>query len=583
MQRMHGQVKNDKLERERRSQIPLPPPPPGHGLAPISPFRRHEGSDNTNLGDGKRRKVMNFTLEKAFQNNARHDLDSRIARMFYTGGLSFHFARNLYYRSFYVYAATHNIPGYVPLGYDALRTTLLQKERAHVERLLKPIKNFWLENGVSIVSDGWSDPQRRPLINIMAVSDGGPMFIKAIDGSGEFKNKHYIVGVLKDAIKEIGHEKVVQVITDNASVMKSAGALIEAKNTEKNEVTYEEFSWITCITDDASFIRVFIMNHSMRLAMFNEFCPLKLLQVADTRFASVVVMLKRLKLIKRCLQAMAISDQWASYREDDVGKAQKVKDMILSDLLWDNINYILEFTTPIYDMLRMADTNKLCLYLVYEMYYSIEWLSENPKRIPPHRGHEISMERSKCLDRYFQDESELKPVVKSEFATFSRGRFPSPKALTDRWTLQPLIWWQYHGSTFPTLQTLALKLLGQPCSSSCVERNWSIYKFIHSLKRNKMTLVRAEDLVYVYSNLRLLSRHNEEYVHTATKMWDIAGDSWNESDIYGGAGILENAALTLNEPELEAVVIGNASTSATTSESEVRSEAIDIEDDDVGV
>ena len=43
----------------------------------------------------------------------------------------------------------------------------------------------------------------------MAISDRGPVFIKAIDGSGEFKDKHYIVGVLKDAIKEIGHEKVV--------------------------------------------------------------------------------------------------------------------------------------------------------------------------------------------------------------------------------------------------------------------------------------------------------------------------------------------------------------------------------------
>ena len=74
---------------------------------------------------------------------------------------------------------------------------------------MKPIKDFWLENGVNIVSDGWSDPQRRPLINIMAVSDGGPMFIKAIDGSGEFKDKHYIARVLKDAIKEIGHEKIV--------------------------------------------------------------------------------------------------------------------------------------------------------------------------------------------------------------------------------------------------------------------------------------------------------------------------------------------------------------------------------------
>ena len=102
-----------------------------------------------------------------------------------------------------------------------MRTTLLQKERAHVERLLKPIKDFWLENCVSIVFDGWSDPQRRPLINIIAVSDRDPVFIKAIDGLGEFKDKHYIVGVLKDAIKDIGHEKVVQVTTDNASVMKS--------------------------------------------------------------------------------------------------------------------------------------------------------------------------------------------------------------------------------------------------------------------------------------------------------------------------------------------------------------------------
>ena len=149
-------------------------------------------------------------IEKSFQNNARHELDSRIARIFYTGGLPFNFARNPYYRNSYAYAATHNIPGYVPPRYNALRTTLLQKERAHVERLLKPIKDFWLENGVSIVSDGWLDPQRRPLINIMAISDGGPVFIKAIDGSGEFKDKHYIVGVLKDAIKDIGHEKVAK-------------------------------------------------------------------------------------------------------------------------------------------------------------------------------------------------------------------------------------------------------------------------------------------------------------------------------------------------------------------------------------
>ena len=66
-----------------------------------------------------------------------------------------------------------------------------------------------------------------------------------------------------------------------------------------------------------------------------------------------------------------------------------------------------------------------------------------------------------------------------------------------------------------------------------------------------------------------MSRRNEEYVNTATKIWDITRDSWNESDLHGGAGILENTALTLDEPELEAMVIGNVSTSVTTSENEV--------------
>ena len=92
-----------------------------------------------------------------------------------------------------------------------------------------------------------------------------------------------------------------------------------------------------------------------------------MLQVANTRFVSIFVMLKKLKLIKRCLQAIAISDQWASYRENDVGKAQKVKDFILSDHWWNVVDYIIKFTTPIYDMLRETDTDRPCLLLVYEM------------------------------------------------------------------------------------------------------------------------------------------------------------------------------------------------------------------------
>lgn len=62
-------------------------------------------------------------------------------------------------------------------------------------------------------------------------------------------------------------------------------------------------------------VKDFIMNHSMRLTIFNEFVSLKLLSVAETRFASVLVMLKRFELVESGVRTMVISGKWTCYRE----------------------------------------------------------------------------------------------------------------------------------------------------------------------------------------------------------------------------------------------------------------------------
>ncbi|KAL1198975.1 hypothetical protein V5N11_004943 [Cardamine amara subsp. amara] len=79
---------------------------------------------NPSESDPKKRKGMGL-VDKAFQIEAREQCDGEIARMFYTGGLSFNLARNPHYRTSYVRAS--KLPGYVPPGYNSLRTTLLQK------------------------------------------------------------------------------------------------------------------------------------------------------------------------------------------------------------------------------------------------------------------------------------------------------------------------------------------------------------------------------------------------------------------------------------------------------------------------
>ena len=164
---------------------------------------------------------------------------------------------------------------------------------------------------------------------------------------------------------------------------------------------------------------------------------------------------------------------------------------------------------------------------------------------------ELTRERLKCFKRFFLD-VDVRRKVNIEFANLSDGRegFDDLDSLNDRGQMDPKAWWLVHGINAPILQKIALKLLAQPCSSSCCERNWSTYSFIHSLKRNKMTPHRAEDLVFVHSNLRLLSRNTPQYHQEETKMWDVARDDFGSLN---DCGILEIASLSLDEPELEGV------------------------------
>jgi len=64
-----------------------------------------------------------------------------------------------------------------------------------------------------------------------------------------------------------------------------------------------------------------------------------------------------------------------------------------------------------------------------------------------------------------------------------------------------------------------------------------------------MTPKRAEDIVYVHSNLRLLSGNYSKYKEEEIKLWDIARNDLSLNN----NGILEIANLSLDESELEGI------------------------------
>jgi len=93
-----------------------------------------------------------------------------------------------------------------------MRDRELKEEVKGVLEKLEPLKGDWKKYGVSILSDGWSDIKKRPIINILVSCCTGTTFLRAIDASNAPRiDARYVFGHIKQAILDVGPENVVQV------------------------------------------------------------------------------------------------------------------------------------------------------------------------------------------------------------------------------------------------------------------------------------------------------------------------------------------------------------------------------------
>lgn len=135
--------------------------------------------------------------------------------------------------------------------------------------------------------------------------------------------------------------------------------------------------------------------------------------------------------------------------------------------------------------------------------------------------------------KYFNKESES---VK-RFATAVMGQlslYKGKKGMYSRsWvfdsaeTMPAYLWWDMHGSSTPELQSVARMVLAQPASASIVERINSEFAFIKDRKRNKLAHDKANKLVSLFHNLRLLKRMQKiSYVEPAV--------AWCDEEMHSG-------------------------------------------------
>ncbi|XP_059069812.1 uncharacterized protein LOC131859778 [Cryptomeria japonica] len=94
------------------------------------------------------------------------------------------------------------------------------------------------------------------------------------------------------------------------------------------------------------------------------------------------------------------------------------------------------------------------------------------------------------------------------FSNAQEESFSRPIAKESRTTMMLDNWWSSFGPMTPNIQKLAIRILSQPCNASGCERNWSIFEHIHSKSRNRLSVEKMNDLVFVHYNLCLRMRKN---------------------------------------------------------------------------
>lgn len=232
----------------------------------------------------------------------RDEADDVVVDFFMANGISFNSTSSPYYKEMVkkIIAAG---AGYAPPNYNKMRTSLLDKGATRMQGFMEKLKKSWLFSGCSIIMDGWTDIQQRPLLNIIVASPFRPYFLRAIDCIGKLKDVVFMFEILKDAIDQVGPSNVVHVITDATVVCREAGLMIQGRYKHifwtpccvhaLNNVLKDigKIYWIAKIISDARDAQMFICNHHASLEIYKIYSRKKFLKPVETRYATYFILL----------------------------------------------------------------------------------------------------------------------------------------------------------------------------------------------------------------------------------------------------------------------------------------------------
>ncbi|KAL0912262.1 hypothetical protein M5K25_018224 [Dendrobium thyrsiflorum] len=265
------------------------------------------------------------------------------------------------------------------------------------------------------------------------------------------------------------------------------------------------------------------------------------------RFATSYLTLQSILDVRQPLEAMFTSTQWLNSAWGKKPEGKEVRRHILNDKFWATVTYAILSTRPLVQVLRLVDAEKKpAMGFIYnamdeakeliahnlggeEASYREIWdIIDARWEVQLHRhlhaaayylnpqfqyserkssNPEVKLGLYHCMERLIPDLT-VREIADLQLVLFRNreGFFGLHAAKSTIAKRSPVEWWIQFGDSTPELQSFAVRVLGLTCSSSGCERNWSTYSQVQTKRRNRLSTLRMNSLVYIMHNKRLRDR-----------------------------------------------------------------------------
>ena len=508
--------------------------------------------------------------------------------------------------------AHYKMPAYKPPSYNAIRTTLLAAKKKNLEKQVKEkLGNSIEKYSVTICCDGWDNVQNWPLFNMAQCGIKRDVFLGTIDTTENHKDHTYVATQILSFVQKVRADIVVEICIDNAPVMSLAACDVVRLNpymyfqgyaTHYLDMLLEDWTqqdWMKKVIKKARLICVFIKNHHASQAIFQRLSPdLSINVPTETRFATNFIMIDRLVQVCNALERMVVDDDWFIFigalrrrSHTTYMKCFAVKWFVRFDGFWNTCKNFFYMVIHVVKALRVFNGKAPAMGLAWKVMHDLEThvreFVEPPFALsadlaaeamstfqnrwwmmltdlhwagamlnPILRGwaplHEHVHSRrilNQVFRKCYPDDNTYVEVL-NQYQDFLENRGPFADSTDPSVHVAPLHeWWDIMGGGAKALQTIARRILVQVCSALACERNWSMYSFVHNKVRNCLKHSRDEDLVYIYTNSRLLRHHKgptptQRYrlnmVHSNDDLYGDDQDDDEDQDPHKGGDDIDN-------------------------------------------